>query len=297
MNDSFDLVIATPTHSFYIANYVAKKHSIPLVLRVWGVRPNKLIDNIIYGKKYSESLLLFPSILNNIFQVYSSQKIVALDDSTARFLRRFMMGREVLTIYPTYSAVYEGKSVSPEISEICKDEELVMGVVSTLKRWHDRLLFLILRLIAKKNPDIKVVIVGGSISEVREFFRSLYIPGNMVFVRANDLELKLLYGAAKLVIIPFFFKSVSNRLLESLYYGKPTLTNTFAKIVFNRLQHLHHVFISDRIDEYPGIVRNLMKDDLLLERLSLGARTAYKRFFSSKLTGLYMKQVIEQLLT
>jgi len=65
-------------------------------------------------------------------------------------------------------------------------------------------------------------------------------------------------------------------LLEALYYGRPILTNSTAKLLHNKLEHLRHVFIFDDYKDYPRIVRVLLKDDSLLEELSLGAKEAYK---------------------
>jgi adenine/guanine phosphoribosyltransferase-like PRPP-binding protein len=61
IEEKFGLVVATPSTPFYIARYVARKQGIPIVLRVWGNRANKLIDHIIYGKNYSEVLNFSPA--------------------------------------------------------------------------------------------------------------------------------------------------------------------------------------------------------------------------------------------
>jgi len=65
----FDLAVATPSMPFHIARYVARKQGIPIILRIWGIRANKLIDHIVYGKNYPEVLNFCPSILHNLMQV------------------------------------------------------------------------------------------------------------------------------------------------------------------------------------------------------------------------------------
>jgi len=64
------------------------------------------------------------------------------------------------------------------------------------------------------------------------------------------------------------FRSVSNRLLEALYYGRPILTNSTAKLLYNKLEHLHHIFISDDYKDYPTIVRVLLKMIRYLKNLA-----------------------------
>jgi hypothetical protein len=82
-------------------------------------------------------------------------------------------------------------------------------------------------------------------------------------------------------------------LLEALYYGRPILTNSNAKVLHNKLEHLHHVFISDNYVEYPCIIRRLLKNETFLEELASGAKKAYGSFFSARKCGLAMKRVIE----
>jgi glycosyltransferase involved in cell wall biosynthesis len=100
-----------------------------------------------------------------------------------------------------------------------------------------------------------------------------------------------------LVVIPIFSRALSNRLLEALYYGRPILTNIYAKLIFKKLEHLHHIFISDNYAEYPSIIRKLFKNEALLEELALGAKKAYNSFFSARKCGFAMKRVIERIVS
>jgi glycosyltransferase involved in cell wall biosynthesis len=160
-------------------------------------------------------------------------------------------------------------------------------------------LFRVLDFIAKRCPEVNVVIAGGTLDDVRRKFRLLSPPKNLLFAGSgiSDDALKMLYEHTSLVIIPIFFRSLSNRLLEALYYGRPILTNSIAKLLHNELEHSHHVFMSDNYAEYPSIIRRLLKNETLLEELALGAKKAYSSFFSARKCGLDMKHVIESVLS
>ncbi|MEM2204112.1 MAG: glycosyltransferase [Sulfolobales archaeon] len=300
--ECFDIAIVTPSIPFYIAYYIARKSNIPLILRVWGIRANKLVDHIIYGKNYLELLNFYPSILHSLMQIWSSQALVVLDDSTAKFLRRLPLFKKLNVIYPTYAALYNNDGyISPRVRELAENEDYVFSFVTMSKTGSvfrlEQMLFRILYLIAKKYPEINVIIAGGTVEEARKKFGLKLLPKNLLFAGRglSDDELRVLYRHARLVVIPIFFRSVSNRLLEALFYGKPILTNSIAKLLHNKLKHLYHIFILNNYLEYPNIVRKLLKDDILLEDLAWGAKEAYSSFFSARKCGLAMKHIIESI--
>ncbi|MEM4004538.1 MAG: glycosyltransferase [Desulfurococcaceae archaeon] len=300
----FDIVLTTPSTPFYIAHHIARKLDIPLILRVWGIRANKLIDHVVYGKNYLEVLNFYPSILHNLVQIWSSQALVVLDDSTANFLRRLPVFKKLEVVYPTYAALYDNGRVNenPEIEKIIEEQDYIFSIVTvgrteSLFKLQEYPLFRILYMIAKKCPEVNVVIAGSTAIEAKRKLGFFKCPQNLIFVGwvSSDDILKTLYEYASLVVIPVFFRSVSNRLLEALFYGKPILTNTTASLIYNKLKHLHHMFISDNYLEYPSIVRRLLKDDALLQELASGAKEAYSSFFSARKCGLAMKHIIESL--
>jgi glycosyltransferase involved in cell wall biosynthesis len=302
IEEKFNLVVATPSTPFYIARYVARKQGIPIVLRVWGIRANKLIDHIIYGKNYSEVLSFSPSIPHNLMQIWSSQALVVMDDATKGFLDKLPLFKKDNVIYPTYAALYSSNDCkkSHEIKELIEGKQYIFSIVTISRtgstfRLQELPSFKILYLIAKKYPEIDIIIAGGTSSEAKRKFGFSQIPKNLTFVGwiSTDNVLKVLYEHASLVITPIFFRSLSNRLLEALYYGRPILTNSNAKVLHNKLEHLHHVFISDNYVEYPCIIRRLLKNETFLEELASGAKKAYGSFFSARKCGLAMKRVIE----
>jgi glycosyltransferase involved in cell wall biosynthesis len=306
IEEKFDLVVATSSTPFYIARYVARKQGIPIVLRAWGIRANKLIDHIIYGKNYSEVLNFYPSILHNLMQIWYCQAIVAMDDATKDFLRRLPLFKKLNIIYPTYAALHSDNDYekSREIKELIKGKQYIFSIVTMSRtgptfRLQELPQFKILYMIAKECPEVNVVIAGGTSFDARRKFGLSRIPKNLTFVGwiSSDNVLKVLYDHASLVVIPIFFRSLSNRLLEALYYGRPTLTNSIAKLLHNKLEHLHHVFISDNYAEYPSIIKELFRNEALLEELASGAKEAYSSFFSARKCGLAMKHVIESVIS
>jgi glycosyltransferase involved in cell wall biosynthesis len=306
ISEKFDVVITTQSVPFYIARYIARKQGIPIILRLGNARANKLFDHIIYGKNYLEIITFIPSIFHNLLQIWNSQALIALDDATMSFLRKLPLFKKPNIIYPTYAALYSDNDYekSYKIEELIEKKPYIFSIVTMSRtgsnfRLQEKPLFKILYTIARKCPEVNVVIAGGTSSEARRKFGLFWIPKNLIFVGSisSDNVLKVLYDHASLIVIPIFFKSVSNRLLEALYYGKPILTNNTAKIIHNKLEHSHHVFISDNYHEYPDIVRKLLKNEALLEELALGAKRAYRSFFSARKCGLGMKHTIESVVS
>jgi len=302
IKETFDIIIATPSTPFYIAHYIARIQDTPTVLRIWGIRANKLIDHIIYGKNYLEVLNFCPSILHNLMQIWNSQAVVVMDDSTKSFLKKVPLFKKLNVIYPTYAALYSDNDYEKnrEIKKFIEGKQYIFSIITMSRTSHlfslqELPLFKILYMIAKKCPEIDIIIAGGTSSEAKRKFGLSQIPKNLIFVGwvSSDDVLKVLYEHASLVVAPIFFRSLSNRLLEALYYGRPILTNSIARLLHDKLEHSHHVFVSDNYSEYPSIIIGLLKNEALLEELALGAKEAYSSFFSARKCGLTMKYVIE----
>jgi glycosyltransferase involved in cell wall biosynthesis len=302
IDEKFDVIITTQSVAFHTALYIARKQGIPIILRLGNVRANKLIDHLIYGKNYLEIINLYPSIFHILLQIWDSRALIVLDDATKSFLRKLPLFKKPNLIYPTYAALYGDNNYekSYKIKEVIEKKPYIFSIITMSRtgsnfRLQEVPQFKILYNIARKCPEINIVVAGGTSSEARRKFGLSRIPENLIFAGwiSSDNVLKVLYDNASLVVFPIFFKSLSNRLLEALYYGKPILTNTTAKLLHNKLEHLYHVFISDNYIKYPNIVRKLLKTEALLEELALGAKEAYRSFFSARKSGLAMKHVIE----
>jgi glycosyltransferase involved in cell wall biosynthesis len=300
----FDVVITNSLVPFYLARYLARRMNVPLILRIWGIRAAKML-----GYNAREIALFFPSTIHNSIQFAFASSLVTLDRHTHDFARRISGPHRPILIYPTYAALYDqtlydqySQPENPVQIEKLEENGYVFGIVSldrigsNLDR-QERPLMKLLFQIAKKSPWVRVVVLGGTETEAKKLFGLRTIPENLKFLGRiySDVSLQWLYHKARLVVVPLFFKSVSNRLLEALYYGKPILTNHTAKILYPELVHLDHLFMSDSYCQYPEMVRKLLKDDANLESLSKGAIAAYRDFFSAAECGKKMEVVIRSL--
>jgi hypothetical protein len=301
-----DVVISTPSVPYYIGKYLAKLSDAPLILRVWGVRANKLVEHIVYGKNYFEIIGFIPSIIHMLNQVYGSRIVITLDNSTMKFIKSLARLKRVKLIYPTYAALYEYErafthsSLETTLPEVIQTEGYILGMVTMSKtgpvfKLEQQPLFNILYRIAKKLKDVNVIICCGTREEaVRKF--KVKPPKNMEFIPSGvpDDVLKLLYEKSLLVVIPVFFKSVSNRLLEALFYKKPILTNSIALELHPELRDC--VIVSNNYDRYPEIIRKLLKQDNILDELKQRVKTIWDKFFGSKVQAREMLKVIREVI-
>jgi glycosyltransferase involved in cell wall biosynthesis len=297
-----DVVISTPSVPYYIGRYMAELYDIPLILRVWGIRANKLIDHLLYGGNYSE-IARFPfSILHTLFQVYSSRALVTMDNSTTKFLKKFTL-KKIRLIYPTYATVYRhgyndtannARSMIEQIGANYVLSIVTIGREKDVARTVEWNLLRIMLFLSKRLPDVKVVIVGTSIAELKQVFRILNIPRNLYLTGKiyNDDVLEHLYKNALIVITPVFYRSVSNRLLEALFYKKPILTNSIALELHPVLKDA--VIVSNDYDRYPEIIKDLLKQDTTLDELQQRVKSIWDRFFSSKVQAREMLKVIKE---
>jgi glycosyltransferase involved in cell wall biosynthesis len=299
-----DVVISTPSVPYYIGKYLASLHDVPLILRVWGVRANKLIDHLLYGKNYPE-IARFPfSVLHTLFQVYNSRALVTMDNSTTKFLKKFSL-KEIRLIYPTYAANYKYKSnnATDNVSSVIEQmgDNYVLSIVTigrekSVARTVEWNLLRILLFISKQLPDVKVIIVGTSIAELKHAFRISNILRNLHLMDKiyDDDLLKYLYKNASIVIAPIFYRSVSNRLLEALFYKKPILTNSIALELHPVLKDV--VIMSNNYYRYPEIIKVLLKQDTILDEFQQRVKTVWDRFFSSKVQAREMLKVIKEVI-
>jgi len=299
------VVVSTPSVPYYIGKYLARLNDVPLILRVWGVRANKLIEHIVYGKNYFEIIGFIPSVVHIVSQIYGSRIVVTLDNSTLKFIKSLALTRlkGVKLVYPTYAALYEKHphlTLETMLPEVTQMGGYILGMVTMSKtgsvfRLEQQPLFKILYVIAKKLKDINVVVCCGTREEAIRKFK-VDPPKNMKFIPSGvpDDILKLLYEKSLLVVIPAFFKSVSNRLLEALFYRKPILTNSIALELHPELRD--HVIVSNDYNKYPEIIKDLLKQDTVLDELQQRVKSVWDKFFSSKVQAREMLKVVKEVI-
>jgi hypothetical protein len=82
-----------------------------------------------------------------------------------------------------------------------------------------------------------------------------------------------------MVVFPITFLSISNRLLEALFYGRPIVTTIYAKYLHPELIHGKHIYVLNNIVQDAKM---LLKQEEVLKVLEQGAKEAYTIFFSTK---------------
>jgi hypothetical protein len=299
---SYDVIVTSARKALLLSKRLSRDE--PLILRLWSIRANKVIDNLMHGV-YKDIAILIPSLIANTYYINSADVTITEENATytlARRISKITSRRPVVRIYPPYGAIIDNSNSRDIRSDSMNDllnlieefrDNYILGTTILRKRGeyvkfealpHAMIYFLI----AKKNPSIPFFILGSSKTDFiqRLNIEKSKVPSNMFFL--NDyLEylpnwiVDKVYKEAKIVTNYISNRSISNRLIEALYYGKPIITNKIAQILHPELKHGVHVHIIHRGNEYPNIIREIYKNDLYLDELSKNAISIYKLLFSS----------------
>ncbi len=291
----YDAVFATPR----LAIFVARILPAPLrVLRLWSIRAAKLRDNLRFGA-YGDMLLYVPSTAANLVYVAESHYAIAVDHSTYMFAQQMYLplrGR-IAKLYPPYGFVAErGEDVA--MPEAVERGGYILGFTS-LNKTGAYLTFeakphaIVLYHIAKRT-DLDVVLAGSTYEDWRRVFPTLSPPKNLHIVGRgfDDYTLAKLYEKAGLVVMPITNRSISNRLLEALFYRKAVVTSEVARLVHPELLHDVHVYISTW-DAIVDDVVKIVQDDERIKRLEKGAEVAYRAMFSTSRNIKFVKRMLE----
>jgi len=296
--EKYDAVFATPRLSAFLAKFLSKSGQ--PIHRLWSIRAAKLRDNLRF-EAYEDIAIFMPSIIANMIYIANSAYSIATDHATYAFaLRTYPMLRgRLLKLYPPYGFI-PGDSKQENYSkvlEVVDRGDYVLGFTTLGKsgvylKFEAKPHAVVLYQIARK-ANIDVVLAGSSLDYWRRVFPSLKPPPNLHFVGAGfgDSVLAKLYSKARLFVMPITNRSISNRLLEGLFYGKPIITTEVVKYIHPELIHGVHVFIST----WDSIVDNaimLLRNDDILKRLERGAKEAYNRFFSARLNAEVVKKIV-----
>jgi glycosyltransferase involved in cell wall biosynthesis len=292
----YDAVFATPR----LAIFVARALPAPLrVLRLWSIRAAKLRDNLRFGA-YGDILLYVPSIAANLVYMAESHYAIAVDHSTYVFARRMYLplrGR-IAKLYPPYGFIAEraGDVAMPEVVE---RGGYILGFTSLNKRgayltFEAKPHALVLYQIAKRT-NLDVVLAGSTYEDWRRVFPTLSPPKNLHIVGRgfDDYTLAKLYQNARFVVMPITNRSISNRLLEALFYGKAVVTSEIVKLIHPELVHDVHVYISSW-DTIVEDVEKVVRDDERIKRLERGAEVAYRAMFSTSRNIEFIKRILGQ---
>ncbi len=153
--------------------------------------------------------------------------------------------------------------------------------------------------IARKNPEIPIVMFGSSESEFKKVFPELAskIPKNLIFIGkglSNEF-IKYLYQNAFVVVIYVSNRNVSNRFLETLYFKKPVIFNDMILKLYPEIINFIELklTLARDLDEYSSKLRLLFKHDDLREEITMQVKNAYEALFSGSRNVSAINKLIE----
>ena len=295
--DDYNAVFTTPRLPLLVAKALSTSIKRVIVLRLWSIRAAKLRDNLRFGA-HKDTLLFVPSLVMNFYYILSSTYSMTVDHATYTFARKTyaLLADRVLKTYPPYGFILTN-GVRKEVPEIVDRGDYITGFTILAKKgayleFEAKPHAVVLYLLAKRT-GFDVVLTGSSYHDWKHVFPGIEPPRNLHIIGKGfqDDVIAKIYRNALLVVAPITNRSISNRLLEALFYGKPVITTEIAKYVHPELEHKRHVFIST----WDTIVEDsikLLKNEAVLECLGHGAREAYNKLFATK----HNAKVVEKLI-
>ena len=295
----YDAVFATPRLPILVIKHL--KASEKNVLRLWSIKAAKLRDNLRFGA-YEDILIFIPSIIANMYYILNSNYSIAVDHATYVFARKiysFAKDR-IAKVYPPYGYIPNKDEITREVPEIIDKGSYILGF-TVLGKTGSYLKFeakphaIVLYLLAKRT-NIDVVLAGSSYDDWKRVFPDLEPPGNLHIIGKgfSDNDIGRIYRGASLVVTPITNKSISNRLLEALFYGKPIIISEIAKLLHPELEHRKHVFISTWDTIVEDAIK-ILKDEGLLKTLEQGAKSAYNIYFSIRRNVMILEKLLKKL--
>jgi glycosyltransferase involved in cell wall biosynthesis len=272
---NYSTIFATPRLPLLVAYQL--KASKVIVLRLWSIRAAKLRDNLRFGA-YEDILLFMPSIAANMYYILGSTYSITIDHATYVFARKFypFAKNRIAKIYPPYGYLLSRSEVEWEIPEIIDKGGYILGFTILGKKgsylkFEAKPHAIVLYLLAKRT-NMDVVLAGSSYDDWKRVFPYLEPPKNLHIIGKgfSDNVIARIYRGASLVIIPITNRSISNRLLEALFYGKPIVTSEIAELLHPELEHGKHIFISSWDTIVEDAVK-ILKDEETLRSLEQGA--------------------------
>jgi glycosyltransferase involved in cell wall biosynthesis len=292
----YSAVFATPRSSILVAQ--SMKASRMVVLRLWSIRAAKLRDNLRFGA-YEDILLFMPSIIANMYYILRSTYSMTIDHATYVFaakIYQFIKDR-IAKVYPPYGYIPGKDETSWETPEIIDKGNYILGF-TVLGKTGSYLKFeakphaIMLYLLAKRT-GMDVVLAGSSYDDWKRVFPNIGPPSNLHIIGKGfpDSIIAKAYRNARLVVVPITNRSISNRLIEALFYGKPIVTSEVVKLIHPELEHKKHLFISSWDTVVDDTIMLLNNEDLL-KSLERGAREAYDRYFSTRRNVIFLKRLL-----
>uniref|UniRef100_A0A7C4BCA4 Glycosyltransferase n=1 Tax=Ignisphaera aggregans TaxID=334771 RepID=A0A7C4BCA4_9CREN len=301
----YDLVVATPRLPVILARKVLGRGS-RILLRLWSIRAAKLRDNLRFGA-YEDIAIFVPSIAINMGYILYSTYSITIDHATYTFAIKTypLLRNRIAKLYPPYGFKCDNHGDEDKyahILDLAKRGDYVLGFTGLHKtgpylKFEAKPHAIVLYLIAKKTK-MNVVLAGSTYKDWKRVFPHIEPPRNLYIVGRGfgDSIVRKLYEGANLVVAPITNRNISNRLLESLFHGAPTITTDVAKTIHPELVHERHAFISNWNNIMEDVLK-LLNSEEKLEMLSEGAKEAYSNLFSTKNNVKFVKKIVKYVIT
>jgi len=297
----YDTVFATPRLPIIVTKSVFRS----AILRLWSIRVAKLRNNLRFGA-YGDIALSVPSIIANMFYIAKSVYSMATDHATYSFALRIypIFKDRLIKLYPPYGFILKNKDmeqkeieINSEVLDVIDRGNYVLGFTVLSKKgaylkFEAKPHAIVLYQIAKK-ANIDVIIAGSSSDDWQRALPNIRVPPNLYLIKGfSDSMLPKLYSNAKLTVIPITNRSISNRLLEALFYNKPIITSEIAVQLHPELKHGIHIYISNW-NEIVEDTLMLLRDYDMLKRLEEGAKDAYNKNFSTGINAKIIERIVQ----
>lgn len=102
-----------------------------------------------------------------------------------------------------------------------------------------------------------------------------------------------MYQSSVAAVVPISSTSISNRLLEAVALGVPTITSPIALMLHPEFSG--SVIVARHAKDYVEWIAKLVKDEALNENLKRRVSEAYRRHFSPQVSYLQTEKLVRYL--
>lgn len=291
-----DVILAENREAWYPSYAVKRVMHLPLILRINQIR-GMYWRRIFSCTHDGRELLRAPlSIFHNALLASLSNHCITLTYTEEWGLRKVGV-RRISTIEPTFIQGSFGTSESKSLPKIEQPYILFLGNFTGWDLIQNAIAFRTLKSSVSKLTNVKFVLVGSSIDEARGVLTGLGLLNapNILCIKALDeTERCRLFEGASLVVIPLpWITGVSMRLVESLARGKAVLCTSVVARKLRGLLHGEHLLIEDNFHTYPSLIRDVITNDSLRNRLELGARRFFNNTLSPMKHGCRLRKLLQ----
>ena len=139
--------------------------------------------------------------------------------------------RELMSVVPLGQDLFERYGTNPRDGRIAGTEKnrVLLFVGNDWYRKGLKYLLMAFRELAKKFPDLILVVTGPPQAPLIRLAEELGIKGSVMFVgNVDERTLAALYGECDIFVLPSLHEGFSNTIIEVMAFGKPVITTEIA---------------------------------------------------------------------